>query len=234
MAELTQLDIENYRKLRDAFAKHNKDQDKTNEALKKIINEALEIAKEPKNTDELRQKIDALELYLKILELLGLELFKVDSTQLLSNPKDEEEKRKLEQEFFNSFEELKRSLKVVEADKVDLTDEIEEFQPDSLFLDFIKDITPSDANPKKWTETLIDDRNLNLRKQQIDRLIQAWGIAVNSFVEDARKRNEKKNGQDDKVTPLQPETFAHFFRIHKELEVLYSRLADTDTAQKIR
>jgi hypothetical protein len=226
MAELTQQDIDNFDKLKEALTNLKVNSNSSKDPIITTIKQRIPAT--IKKTEELSEIVNPLYSYWQVLSAVGTPI------QFNETPP---ESKKFEQKFSDAIENLKRSLKVVEADKVDLTGEIEEFQPDSLFLDFIKDAFPKDTNPQKWTETLIVNGNLNLAEEQINQLIQAWGIGVNLFVDDARKKNEKKDakdGKDGKVTPLQPETFAHFFRIHKELEVLYSRLADTNTAQKIR
>jgi hypothetical protein len=108
-----------------------------------------------------------------------------------------------------------------------LTDGLDRPRFDRLFLSFI---TIEDS--KKWTQNLLDNIDPNLNEENIKNLIEAWRIAVNLFTEDARKKNEKKeNGKPDEVTPFKVDTFAHFFRIHNELEILYSRL---ETFQQLR
>jgi uncharacterized protein YihD (DUF1040 family) len=215
MAELTPEDRDNYGKLKDAI-----DQIENNTDNSKIISAVKNLVKQPelvKSTEELSEIVEKLSSYWQVSSNLETPIkFK----KIAGKPD-------FEQQFSDAIENLKRSLKVVEDKKIDLTDEIEDFQPDSLFLEFIPNGTNGD--PQKWTKTLINDRDPNLDSGQIDRLTQSWGTAVSKFVEDARK--PKPGGE---VEPGQPDTFAHFFRIHKELEILYSRLADTETVQSSR
>jgi hypothetical protein len=217
MEELTLQDKENYDKLKETFQDRATKQQEQEASLKEVV-KLLAIDTMPSNTGELQQKIDVLDLYLKILELRKIELFQF-------NPPNPEKKEKLEQDFFASLEKLKLSLTVVRDDNLDLTGEIEDKRFDRLFLEFL----PS-ANFKTWTEALLSDRDLNLNEGQIDGLVQAWGKSIQDFVEDARKAE----GMGDKVTPGEPETFAKFFSIHNQLETLYSKLADTETVQRSR
>jgi hypothetical protein len=213
MADLTQQDLDNYNNLKEAFLKIktiNSDE------IIKAINQRISTTGSVKNTEKLSEIINPLYSYWKVSSDLGkpIEFSGVPT-----------ESKKFEQQFSDAIENLQRSLQVLEDRKVDLTGKIEDFQPDSLFLRFI----PGGANGKlqKWTKILIDDRDPNLKEEQINSLTQAWGTAVSAFAEDARKPGKK-------VEPGQPDTFAHFFRIHKELEILYSRLADTETVQSSR
>lgn len=230
MAELTPQDKENYENLKTAFLRRNSERDR-DVTIERIL-ETLEIDKSPKNIGELQQKIDALELYIKIKrDLLGIKLFIVKNPPIPPNPSSEEEKEKLEQVFLNSLEKLKGSLKVVEDETLNLTEEIEEKCPDRVILDFLEDSTF-----KEQTKALLNikDRPPYLNKKQIERLIEAWGTAVSKFVEDAR--SGKDNGKVDPVDSAKPntqKTLASFFCIHGKLETLYSRLADTKTVQKI-
>jgi hypothetical protein len=217
MAKLTQEDIDNYSKLKLAFSKRKLvDQSQNdfteNEVLENIsiliINEPT-----PSNTDQLRQTIDLFDTYLRILPIIDVEL---------SFDKTTDEIEKLKQEFSSSLENLKRSLKVIEDEILNTTDEVEEFQSDNFFLKFIEG-----DDPKKWTKTLINDRDPDLNEVQIDLLTQAWGTAVDKFVQDATTNDVTTNP----VEPGASITFASFFRIHKELEILYSRLADSETVQ---
>jgi hypothetical protein len=208
MAKLTPEDRENYKKLKEAFKKLGyQNQPPISELTGKTNNE-LNINLND-DTSELRRRINLVDSYLKFHALFLPE----KSADI--------------QEILGLNEQIDRSLKVVEDKILNSTDEIEDFQPDSLFLGFIPSGT--NGNLQKWTKILIDDRDPNLKEEQIDSLTQAWEIAVSTFVEDARK--PKSGGQ---VEPGQPDTFAHFFRIHKELEILYSRLADTETVQSSR
>jgi hypothetical protein len=233
MADLTPEDKENYGKLQDAFSKRNVAGDNIppQDLTLKALVERIEIKTIPTNTDLLRIIIDSLNLYFNVLELREIDL---DFT-----PTSPDDKKRLNQQLLDSFENLKLSLKVVEDEKVDLTDEIEEFEPEALFLEFIdqieKPLTPQPVpSAKESTEKLINEIDPNLNEIQIKYLTNTWSAAVTAFVEDARKTTvPKKNPPDpnDKVKPRQPETFAYFFRIHKELEILYSRLADSETVQ---
>lgn len=228
MADLTQQDEKNYDDLKSAFLKHNTKKD-TDEIISNILGGA-NISKNPKNTGEMRQKIDALELYLKIIDLLGVELFEVPGIPQNDAHQDEEEKEKLEQEFFNSLKKIKVSLKVVEDENLALAEEIEDKCFDSVILDFLGN------GEKTQTKDLLNvkDRPPNLKEKQIRQLIEAWGTAVSKFVEDAR--SGKDNGKVEPVDPAKPntqKTLASFFCIHNELEILYGRLADTETVQRI-
>jgi hypothetical protein len=209
MAELTQQDLDNYNKLKKAFEKITKTNqtDLVIEAIKTLITGNV------KNTEELSAIVNPLYSYWKVLSSLGKPLQFSD----------------LEQQFSDSIENLKRSLKVLEDRKVDLTDGIEDFQPDSLFLKFIE------GEPKQFTTNLIKDRDTNLTEKEIDQLTQAWAMAVSDFVKHARTlKSARKVEVEVELEPGQPDTFVHFFRIHKELEILYSRLANTETVQSSR
>jgi hypothetical protein len=201
MAELTQQDLDNYNKLTEAFKKITIGNDQVLKAIDNLIPVTVPV----KNTEELSAIVSPLYSYWKVLSDL--------KTPLKFSPTN------FEQQFSDAIENLKRSLEVVEDEELDLTDEIENFQPDSLFLDFI----PGD-DPQRWTKILIDDRDPNLDSGEIDQLTQSWRTAVDKFVKDAIQKNELGS----KVNPGEPDTFASFFRIHKELEILYSRLADTE------
>ncbi len=210
MAKLTQQDLDNFNKLTEALEKL-KTPDPNSDPIIKFVKER--IIKSVKNTEELSEIVNPLYSYWKVLSAVG--------KQIQFSPTS------FEQKFSDAIENLKRSLQVVEDEKVDLTDEIEELQTDSLFFGLLK---KQDPRFQEWTQKLIDDRDPNLNENEIKQLTDAWGTAVQKFVEDARKEGESC----DKVTPGKPETFASFFRIHNELEKLYSELADTETVQASR
>ncbi len=224
MADLTKEDRDNYGRLKDAFSQLSVVDYKTDATLAKLA-ALINIDTISTDTDLLRQKIDSLDLYLKILEVRAITLDFM--------PTNKDEKTRLKQQLLDSFENLKRSLKVVEDEEIDLTDEIEEFKPEALFLEFIKKVELT--NPPKFpntsaekpTEDLINDIDPNLSESQIEYLTNTWDAAISAFVEDARQEADTSG----MVTPLEPTTFASFFRIHKELEILYSRLADSETVQ---
>jgi hypothetical protein len=149
---------------------------------------------------------------------------KIDTDEKLKSNNE-----KLTQQFLDAIKDLKDSLQVVEAENLDLTDGLDKLRPDSLFIGFV----PSASKGK--TQNLIDNIDFNLSEAETIVLISDWRTAVNLFTEDAHKRNEKKaDGTAGEVTPFKADTFAHFFRIHKELEILYSRLAETETFQESR
>lgn len=205
MAELTQEDRDNYENLKTAFSKLNV-QGQLNQLKTTIFNQ-LPAVQAIINTDELDKKVELVGSFLKIYSILSPEkLADVQEIVTLNN-------------------QLKRSLKVVKDETVDLTEEIESFSSDRLFLKFL-----SKDEFRSWTEALLSDRDPNLNDNQINQLIQAWGKSVQQFVEDARK----KGSSPDEATPGQPETFASFFCIHNELETLYSRLGDIETVQRTR
>jgi hypothetical protein len=206
MAELTAKDIENYEKLKTAFGKLNYT---AGTPIREITNSVKAKLQETlsDDTNELRTRVDLVDGYLKIHSLL-----------VPNKPEDV-------QEIKNLNEELDRSLKVVEDETLELTGDIETFAADSLFLKFL----PL-GDFKKWTEALFSDRDPNLTESQVNELTLAWGKSVGKFVEDARKKDDPL-GQ---VKPGKPETFASFFRIHSELENLYSELADTEKFQSSR
>jgi hypothetical protein len=210
MAELTQEDRENYEKLKAAFNSLNGKEIPSIQGITESVNNEI---RKPLNNDtgELRTRVDLVNGYLKIQTLV------------------EPDKSADVQEILNLNNQLNRSLKVVEDERLVLTDEIESIYFDSLFLQFLRKLSCS-QNFVTWTEALLSDRDPNLTEQQINQLIQSWGQAVQKFVDDARKKGESY----DQVTPGDPETFANFFSIHNELETLYSRLADTNTVQRTR
>lgn len=223
MADLTQKDIDNYNKLKGAFGNIKFDDHTTDPTLDPIkkIREKIGVNKLPVDTEELRHKLDLLDLYVKVS-------FVLEKT-IIFNGKTPEEAEKNKQKFSDAIEDLKDSLEVVEAENLDLTEDIERLRPDSLFFDFI---APGDS--QTWTKKLIDNLDLNLSQDATFQLLGAWGTAVNLFTENARQKNEKLPDKSVDVTPFRSDTFAHFFRIHKELEILYGKLAETETFQKYR
>lgn len=218
MADLTEQDKKNYEKLQTAFK--NLDTIKYSEPSKAVtLSIKTEIAKPlaiTDDTNELRRRIDLVDSYLKI------HAFLVPPEKLLDI-----------QDILDLNKQIDSSLNAIKNETLNLTDDIEIFQPDSLFITLVE---ASEASPPATptatasTVILIDDRAPNLKEEQIDYLTQVWGKAISKFVEDARRKNEKKGSVD----PGQPETFAHFFRIHKELEILYGRLAKTEALQSSR
>lgn len=222
MAELTLEDRENYEKLKTAFAKLPYKFKEGN--IKTILNQIItRLNSTPQNTDELKEAVTLVDGYLKIVSILDIKPYLIDQTD-----KNVEDVKNLHQEVLNFNNRLITSIKVVEETTLDLTDEIESFCSDSLFLEFLRKLSTPDL--VKLTEALLSERIPNLDDTQINQLIQAWGKVVHKFVEDARKKGEG-NGR---VTPGQSETFASFFCIHSELETLYTRLADTATVQQSR
>lgn len=213
MADLTEQDKKNYEKLQTAFK--SLDTTKYSEPIKAITSSIkTEIAKPlaiTDDTNELRRRIDLVDSYLKFHALL-----------LQDNAADV-------QDIIGLNEQIDIALNAIKDETINLTDDIENFQPDSLFIRFVEE---SEASPtaKASTVILIDDRVPNLKEEQIDYLTQVWGKAISKFVEDARRKNETGGS----VNPGQSETFAHFFRIHKELEILYGRLANTEAVQSSR
>lgn len=208
MAELTQEDRDNHGKLKEAFGKLNDNDDRI-KPIALLVKNAL-VPELSNDTGELRKRVDIVDGYLKIRALLSPG--KVGDIQAIKTLN----------------EGLNRSLKVVEGEKLELTEDIESFSSDPLFLTFLDGLQSSDL--KKWTEALLRDRDPNLTEEQVSLLIQAWGKAVQKFVEDARKKGEPGT----QIDPGAPETFASFFSIHNELTRLYSRLADTETVQSSR
>ena len=209
MAELTRQDIDNCNKLKEAFSTLSCS---TPDVLQKLTNQLkMCLTKLPKDTDELRRIVDLVDSYLNFYYLLLPDkLADVQDIKTLN-------------------EQIDSSLNAVEAEDLNLTDEIQNFSSDNLFLDFLTstDIKTSTKDIKNWTTHLLANRDPHLNEVQVNQLIGAWSESVQKFVEDARE-------QGGTVTPLQPETFAHFFWIHSELENLYSSLADTETVQGFR
>jgi hypothetical protein len=209
---LNSKDKANYQKLKDAFGQIDPTSE---EATLLPAKRKIDIANLPTNNEGLRDKLYRLERYLEV-----------------SNDIDKPIRFKgsnFEQQFFDALAELKDSIEANEDEKVDLTKGTDEFQPDVLFFGFI------DASQQDSTKRLIDDVDPLLDESAIGTLTNAWQTAVEQFVEDARTRNKNPDGSDDKkdkVKPIEPETFAHFFRIQKELEVLYSRLADSEKVRE--
>jgi predicted nucleic acid-binding Zn-ribbon protein len=218
MAKLTEQDKKNYDKLKEAFKKI----DPKSESLSlKAAKDKITIDDIPKETEALRERIERIERYIE---------FSNDFGNLIKFTGDGEDAGKFEQQFSDAIENLQRSLNVIEDEALDLTNEIEELQPDNLFLKFV-----ANKKSKEWTRILIKNRDPNLEEEQIDQLTKSWGTAVSKFVEDARKpKDPTKHQPDGQVEPGQSDTFAHFFRIHKELEILYGRLADTEAVQSSR
>jgi LPS O-antigen subunit length determinant protein (WzzB/FepE family) len=234
MADLTQKDIDNYNKLKEAFGKLNiLNSDNTsvsaNDSILSIKTN-VEIGVIPTETEALSRKINLIDILLNIALALdkkiiffnkGDDIGKIDSDEKLKSNNE-----KFKRQFSDAIEDIKDSLQVVEAETLNLTNGLDKLRSDSLFLNFI-----TTEKPKRWTQKLIDNIDPNLNEGDTKNLIEAWRIAVNLFTEDARKKNEKKDKKDGKVTPFKADTFAHFFRIHNELEILYSRLAETEIFQ---
>lgn len=204
MAELTTEDRNNYKKLIDAFGKVlNPD---SAYVLRILLNHPI------KNTADLHQKIDLLDIYLEMQS---------EASQVLEFSED------AEQQFVDSFEKLKRSLEAVESEAFDLTDGVEDSSSISLILGILRKI----SNPAiekiyiKSTKILLKNGDFDSNTVDINKLTKAWGIAASTFVDDAS--SEKDGG----VIPLQPAAFVSFFRIHSELENLYSNLTDTGIFQ---
>jgi hypothetical protein len=231
MAKLTPEDKENYRKLAVAFAElkvvdmsgtavaENSELDSILSEIRSKIN-IFNIGQVPESTEDISSNIDVLSIYLGVIFTLGNDIVFVDPPVTTQNQNTNEN---FKQQFSDAIENLKRSLKVVEDEEIDLTDEVENFQPDNLFLSFV------DTAYQGYTQILINDRDPNLQESDINELTQAWGTAVDKFVRDAR--NSEEPGEQDTLQPGNLTTFASFFRIHKELEILYSRLADSETVQ---
>jgi hypothetical protein len=232
MAKLTPEDEKKYEDLQNAFSKHNNERDKDPTVM--LILTSIGIETKPLNTGELRQKIDALDIYLKILDLLDVELFRVLTPTPPVDPKKEEEKEKIKRVFFNSFDYLKNSLKVVENEDLNLTGEIEDKQLSRVILEFVNDTT--EEKNKSLTKSLLDGSQPDLTETQIKQLITSWGSAVSMFVKDA-SNGDDVNGKFKPADLLDPantqKTLAAFFCIHNELEILYTNLADNETVQGI-
>jgi hypothetical protein len=215
MAELTQLDIDNYKELQKAFHKTEAISDNIYPAVKDLLKP---FDGSLQDTQELQRRIESLDFYLKLLINLGRDIS-------FTGNKDESENSRLK--FFNSFDNIKRSLEALNNEFIDLDDEMKYFTSDNLFLEFIGKVSLVD---KEVTRKLLAGSDPGLDDKKIDALIQTWNTAIGLFVEDARNNTNSKTVPDSLI-PLKPMTFVHFFRLHDNLEKVYSKLASTVTVR---
>lgn len=235
MAELTPEDRENYEQLKQAAEKLQiatknwlyslNENDSNQQILSGMTDKFIGEFPAPKHLTDTAQ--------LQAVALL-VDGYLITQQLFLREPQDDpqlqqpfEELETARRELANQNEELKRSLKVVEDETLDLIDEIESFCSDSQLLKFLGELKLTKV--ERLTEDLLGDRSAHLTKAEITHLIQAWGKAVDRFVLDARTKS-----RIDPLVPGDPTTLASFFCIHSELETLYSRLADTEAVQRFR
>jgi hypothetical protein len=210
MAKLTPQDRENYQKLYNAADNLSKLIPDSNNSLKELTSVFVNNLSETKALSSFDQLLSQVELtgsYLTIYQLFA------------DTIKNNDAINKASLDLRTSYNQIKVSLNQtkasLEAVDDDFLDDLTTPCHDSLFLEFLPD-----TKVKTWTKKLLNDQALALENEQVENLINAWGNAVTTFVEDARKKNEAKSRLD----PTRTETIAHFFCIHNQLEELYSEL----------
>jgi len=231
MPELTQQDKDSYRKLYSAA-----------EGLSKLYSAAKGLSCEEPPTENVPQigigftlkeltsaffgkllKPDDLssfnELQLQI-ELTGgyLTMYKFFPEPIDLADRDQKDYiNKASQELLIQYTQLKKSLK---AEEDDFLNGVTTPHSDPFFLELLTDSGTSKV--KSWTQQLLSDRYRSpvLTDDQVQNLVDAWGIAVTAFFEDARKQRSLVG-----VKPGEAQTIAHFFCIHDQLEGLYSELS---------
>lgn len=211
MPELTLRDRESYQQLHDAASN-----------LKDLLNSNSDLPtlKELTNTFSVNllqpAEITSFGQLQSQIELTGgyLTMYRLFTEDLNSIPDfyQKADINKYHRELLMQYNQLKVSLDAVDDD---FLDNVTTLCSNPLFLRFLED-----DKVRTWTQQLMDDQAPALTDSEVQRLIDAWGIAVTKFVEDARKNTD--GGQ---VEPGQSKTIAHFFCIHDQLEGLYSELS---------
>ncbi|MBU7587369.1 MAG: hypothetical protein KAF91_31825 [Nostoc sp. TH1S01] len=180
--------------------------------------------------EELQAQIELTGAYLTMYQLFA---------EVISNSSIQEKINQAIQELRTQYNQLKESLAKVGnnfAENVSL-EEIGDKSSENVSLEVVgnnfseqEKIPDSDAlflkllgnqDIKDQTKQLLSDRRLP-KDCNVQNLIDAWGEAVKAFVEDPVKASTNK--AKIKVTPGETETIANFFRIHDQLERLYSKL----------
>jgi hypothetical protein len=215
MAELTTENKNDYQKLQTAFLAIGNPQDEFYKNISVDIKPVDGDTKTPRNIEELRATINKINLYIELQSILG-------KTITFGGSNVEASK----QEFWDSLEKLRVFLNAVGSEALDLTTGIKKEIVESLLLAYIdkgkKDVI-------KQTKKLLNNDSISLTEEQIKELIKTWEIATGAFVKDALHQDIPL----DEVIPLTPKNFAYFFRVHDELENLYSNLANTEKYQSL-
>jgi hypothetical protein len=229
MPELTPQDRESYRKLRDFSKNLNSNIQKITggnqllSTLKNLTSELwkqLEPTEKPSNFNELQEQVELVGGYLAMYKIF---VEQVNGVKSVSSPNSAADVvnaiNSAHQEVLTEFNKLRG---FIEAADDDFVDEIIPLCSDPLFLGFLE------GDPKKMTQQLMSDQVPALTDNQPQTLVDAWGVAVMKFTEDARLEGlpEASDGNDKNyVKPGKSETIAHFFCIHDQLEGLYSQLS---------
>lgn len=232
MADLTTTDLENYNRLTTALKRLTNFHQLVSIAKRKEIN----INVVPENTNQLNKVIELLGIGFEIVTTLDINLnfYRIDETgKPTQEVEDNEESEKLKQDLFDSFNDLKISLQVIEDEDLNLTGKIEDKRSSRIILEFLKDTMKEKNN--SLTKSLLDGSQPDLTESQIKQLITSWGSAVSDFVKDASNGNDGgKFKPADLLDPVNTQkTLAAFFDIHNDLEVLYTKLADNEIVQGI-
>ncbi|MCY7277234.1 MAG: hypothetical protein LH702_26765, partial [Phormidesmis sp. CAN_BIN44] len=187
------------------------------EILKKLTQKFLD---DLPNTELKTEALSSFELLKSKVELTGgyLAMYQLFATAIESIKGTDASQtkaaiNKASQELLIQYNQLKVSL---EAEDDDFLDGVTTPHSDPLFLGLL-----ADPKVKNWTQQILSDRSPILTDDEVQKLIDAWGIAVTGFVEDARKNSSST----DPVKPGEAQTIAHFFCIHDQLEGLYSELS---------
>ncbi|KYC35595.1 hypothetical protein WA1_07165 [Scytonema hofmannii PCC 7110] len=217
MTELSTQAWENYNRLRLKAIAFQERVDRLGDGytpIKALINDlvARQLPENPTSTEEIVERLQSIENYMAAQRLL------IEATPLEVEAK--EAIALTHQELLNSWQIFKASLPEWDISQRIFLDGLNSLCSNELFLDFI-----TDCQARMWTMRLLAQERLHLNSDETKRLVEAWGEAVRTFVEDARKKSEK-NG---KVQPGQPETFVHFFCIRDELNILYDRFSSVIT-----
>jgi hypothetical protein len=151
------------------------------------------------------------------IEIVGgyLALYKI-FTETINKTTNKADINTAYQKLLTEYNPLRASL---EAADDDFVDELIPPSSDPLFLGFLEDNT--EQKVKTWTQQLMSDQAPALNGGKVQKLVDAWGLAVTKFLEDA----QKENTAEDQAVPGESNTIAHFLSIHDQLDGLYSQLS---------
>ncbi|MCY7408032.1 MAG: hypothetical protein LH631_11840 [Alkalinema sp. CAN_BIN05] len=216
MAELTQPDRDNYKKLQGLVGK-----------LVAVMGDPKVTAGDPKVIAEQKTFLKSLfeKLFLSTpalpdkldtIEELESRLDKIDtylSTQNLLLPSPPDAIAIATKELLEHSALIKESLQDVTDADLSTLDDLGSPCSDEQFFRSIE------GKPKEWTKALLGNHSQNLDSNQITQLTDAWGIAVSGIVKDAQN-------QAPPLKPGTPDTISRFFCIHEELEDLYDKVSN--------
>jgi hypothetical protein len=219
MAELTQQDRDNYKKLqelvdalRQAITTADQSKHKAIEFLKSLF-EQIFLAKPPdpalpnelNTAEDLESRLDQIDAYL------------IPQNLLLQSPPDEI--NKATQELLKQSDLIKESLQDIKDADLSTLDDLESPCTDAQFFELITGQNCQNTNLlKNWTKRLLAGHSLKLSSENISQLTDAWAIAVSGIIKDAQKTGG--------IEPGTPDTIARFFCIHEELEDLYDKVSN--------